>query len=187
MHNKVEFHYRREPASPETIARRTRIAESLGELGHIDPAAGDIDPTEIRWYAHIGDTEIPVLEFAVQPLDDGQVALSISAIVDAVSIGNTKLGSSDTEEGGGRLPDTDRRQMVIDRLTFAHNATNMPAVRPAVPRNDVPLRDVTLSQQVAQNAERVHITWAPGFSGDGWLRAIRNCIRRDDNGGQATA
>jgi hypothetical protein len=127
MHNhvKVEFLPSRIPASDDTIARRTEVGQGLDNLGHIDATAGDINTTEVRWVARIGGAEMEALDFSIQKLDDGRVAVSLVAVVDAVSIGDENAAVMtavpvDEEEDAEET----RRRVVEERLAFADQATH---------------------------------------------------------------
>ncbi len=119
----IRFHRQVVTASEETIQRRADAVERLSNLGHIDGASGELNTTETRWTAQIGDTEFVVMDFAVQKGDDGQLSISLAALADKVSFGARE------PEAGAPLKDeeralADRHQLVVDRLTFA-NQTSM--------------------------------------------------------------
>ncbi len=159
MHNpiSVEFVPRAIPATADTVARRTEVASRLDDLGHLNAATGEVNATETQWHAIIGDAEIPLLDFDVQKLDNGQVAISIAAEVGAVSIG----GKPGTAHDAGSSDDT-RRQLVTERLEFAERAS----------KNEAPAG--------------YQLAWAPS-AGAGFVKAIRDHVRLGWNDGPAGA
>lgn len=133
MHNqvKVEFRHRTIPATDDTIARRADAVHRLDELGHIDAAAGDLNTTETQWYAHFNTTELLVLDFSVQKLATGEVAVSLVALVDAVSIGDIPATAEPDELTDADRAEDDRQRLAIDRLTFAEQVTTALAAHQA--------------------------------------------------------
>lgn len=117
---KVEFVPRTVTASAETIARRADTVQRLDNLGHVDTASGDLNTTEMQWCARINGTEVAVLDFGVQKLDDGRVAISLVAVADTVSIGAAS-GSTPTE---AERVETERRRLVVEGLEFAQAAAS---------------------------------------------------------------
>lgn len=140
---KVGFLSRRVQASDETIARRSSAVQQLENLGHLDAEVGELNTTEVRWFACIDGTELALLDFSVQKLDDGQVAVSLVAVVGAVSIGDPGPA---TDVLGDEASD-DRRRLVVAGLEFAERATD--------PRADLPnwVPEQPLGAQVARNAK----------------------------------
>jgi hypothetical protein len=117
---KVQFLARDVPASSGTVSRRADVVQRLDGLGHIDATAGEVNTTEKQWIARIGGTDLPVLDWSVQKLDDGMMAVSLVAVVDAVSAGDPGLAddaASDVTDELARA--AERQQMVVDRLEFA--------------------------------------------------------------------
>jgi hypothetical protein len=141
---RIEFLSRDVPASPRTVEHRAEVTQRLDDLGHIDAATGEINPTEKQWVALIGETEMPVLDWSVQKLDDGQIAVSLVAIVDGISAGDPDVVAKVQQQDEEQARSDERNRMVVDRLEFANRASHF--VRLASP-NDA------LGQQVAQNAE----------------------------------
>ncbi len=131
MHNPitVEFISRTTPASNQAVAARADLTQHLDDLGHIDASTGEVNTRTTQWYARIGGTELALIEFSLQHLDDGKVAISLAAVVDRVQVGAVPDGPV----AGGEPGDEERLRMVTDRLEFAERATK-----------DVGLRDVTL-------------------------------------------
>nr|WP_221374405.1 hypothetical protein [Actinoplanes polyasparticus] len=94
MHNpvRVELVRAERPADHSTVADRVSTVQRLSELGHIDPAAGEVNTTELAgWLARINGVEVPVLDYAVSPSESG-VALNLVLPVDSLSIGDPSLG-----------------------------------------------------------------------------------------------
>lgn len=181
MHNpiKVEFARRQFPASDETVARRVNTVERLDNMGHIDSDAGKVNTTETQWCARLGDTTVPVLDFSVQKLNDGRVAISLVAVVDAVSIGDPDGAEPATSPTADEQAVEERLRMVVDRLTFAEQVgrettalTTLAALRERMP---------SLGPQVAANAERMPhdhslAKWTCGC--DPVLSGIRDAARK---------
>lgn len=166
MHNPitVEFRSRTVPADDATIAQRSDVVDRLGYAGHIEPDTGSVNTERTEWCAKIGDTELPLVDFAVQHLDDGRVAFTITAEVEAVSIGNPPDEDPTGDDSGD-----EKRQLVEERLNFAQQANGhdhtlavwtcgcdpvLTGIRGAArSTGNISLRTVSLGEQVASNAE----------------------------------
>lgn len=123
--SRVEFVTRTVTATHETIARRRDVIQRLDDLDQVDASAGEVNTTDQEWVARIGGTEMPVLDWSVQKLDDGRVAVSLVAIVDAVAAGDlypevitAPLQNDDSDQD--RSDERDR--LIADRLNFAEQA-----------------------------------------------------------------
>lgn len=121
MHNlpKVEFRQRAVPASAEKIAQRTDVVRRLDDLDYVDAVSGAVNTTEMQWCARIGDTEFVVLDFGVQKLDGGEVAISLVAVADVVSIGES---AAEADVADPATAEAERHRIVVNRLQFAENA-----------------------------------------------------------------
>ncbi len=122
MHGRtiVKLTPRTVPATPDTIAKRENTAQRLDTLDQIDASAGSINEHEVRWYAELGGTEVPVLDFGVQKLDDGTAAVSLVLVADELTVGAT--GEQPASDAG--QAEQERRYLVEERLLFANNAAN---------------------------------------------------------------
>jgi hypothetical protein len=122
---KVEFLTRTVPASDRTVAGRREVVQGLDELGHVEASVGEVNTTEREWIARIGGTDLPLLDWSVQKLDDGKVAVSLVAVVDAVTAGDPKLTQTQPvglDENDAEEHAEARNRMVMDRLEFAERA-----------------------------------------------------------------
>jgi hypothetical protein len=148
---KVEFLTRITPASDDTMAQRRDVVRRLDDLNHLDASTGEVNTTTREWIARIGGVDVPLLDWSVQKLDDGKVAVSLVAVVDAVAAGDELLAGGVPQgsvEDDGKVRADERHQMVLDRLEFAHRQMGPEAagyVRPASPLGP-------LGEQVADNA-----------------------------------
>jgi len=129
--SRVELVRVEESADPRTVADRESTVQRLAELGHIDPAAGEVNTVSAgSWQARInGGTPIEVQDFAVSPDGEGGVVLNLVMPVDALTIGDASLGQE------------------------------APNVRPAVPAQPISMwggipQPDGLGSQVAANAEQ---------------------------------
>jgi hypothetical protein len=85
----VELVPRMVPIDGGERARRGQVAARLGELGHIDPATGEVPELVAQgWLARIGDAEFPVLGYGVEPADGaGRAVVSLAVAADHVVVG----------------------------------------------------------------------------------------------------
>lgn len=88
-HVRIELIPRLSPIDDATRAQRERAVESLANLGHLDPAEGEIaDTVQDGWLARINGTLVPVSDFGIGPIEGrGQALVSLLIPADSVSIG----------------------------------------------------------------------------------------------------
>jgi hypothetical protein len=167
---RVEFVPRTVPADDSTIAHRENVMQRMQNLGHIDPADGEVNATETGWSARINGTEFPVLDFSLQKLDDGKVAVSLVAIADSVQAGDPSLSTA-TPRVPAALPEEKPKR----------GRWGQP--RPD-PREGIPgwTPEPSPGEQVAQNAAPIQIHLDPAVDLDPTSAALRREIRRGFHG-----
>lgn len=76
------------PVPEEALAKRAETVEKLGDLGLIDPAAGQVNDTTTGWVARINGVECTCLGYEIVPAPEGgRAVVSLVFEADAVSIG----------------------------------------------------------------------------------------------------